>query len=339
MKIKMKIVWIVLNTTLVALLVAVLIWLAHTPPSSSGVEAGSVGGSGSREAPLRIGLIPERDIFKQNKRYRALADYLSLRLDRPVQLVTLRTYEDALHELADEEIDAAFLGSFVAVLAMDRLGAKVTVKPESIDGTSTYHGVLFVRDDSPIRRLEHLRGRSIGMVRTTTAGQVFAGCVIMHLKLWNTPDEPEVVWAGTHDDVVEMVVKGGVDAGAVKNLRLEAVMRAHPDWKIRTLAAGTDVPNNALLLRRGVSPNLRARITKILLEMVDDPQGRETLTVMEAKRFLPCRPQEYVAIYNMVDCIQSAWKEIGVSDPPPQRPSDWPAPDPEDVAKCYDVNY
>lgn len=288
---------------------------------------------------LRIGLIPERNIFEQNTRYNALAEYLSGRLGRAVKLVTLNTYEAALQDLAEGKIEGAFLGSFVAVLAMDRLGAQVTVKPESTDGTSTYHGVMFVREDSPVTKLEDLAGKSVGIVPTTTAGHVFPGCVIMRLGLWNTPNEPRIVRVGTHDDVVEMVIEGRVDVGAVKNLRLEAVTAAHPEWRVRVLATGQRVPNNALVLRRDIPAGLMEEISQVLLTMGGDPAGRQTLTIMGVKRFLPCQAQDYAAVYDMVECIESVWQDIGLPGPVPQRPQGWPAPDPEDVWRCYDVNY
>ncbi|MHC4985386.1 MAG: phosphate/phosphite/phosphonate ABC transporter substrate-binding protein [Planctomycetota bacterium] len=340
MKTRTKVIWIVLNTTLVVLLVGVLVWLAHQPeraPKNNG--SGTDDADAPSEATLRIGLIPERDIFEQHRRYEALAGYLSARLDGPVKLVTLSTYEAALQDFRDRKIDGAFLGSLVAVLAMDRLGAKSLVKPELLDGTSTYHGVIFVRDDSPIETLDDLKGQQIAMVRTTTAGHVFPGCVLMKLNLLDEFQMPNIVWVGTHDDVVEMVVEGQVAAGAVKNLRLDAALAAHPDWRIRELATGECVPNNALLLRSDISSELAEQISEILMAMPSDPRGRETLETMGVKRFLPCRAQEYAAVYDMVECIRPLWDIIGVPGPAPTRPSDWPQTDCEEDGLCYVENY
>lgn len=340
MKVRMKMVWAVLNVTLVGLVLCILFWLTRMPrPESGKPSVAATMPTQPSGPPLRIGLIPERDIFRQRKRYRALADYLSERLNRRVELATLNTYEAVLGEFAEKKIDGAFLGSLVAVLAMDRLGAHVVAKPELPGGVSTYHGVIFVRDDSSIRRLEQLGSRSIGMVRTTTAGHVFPGCIIMRLDLLQGPGKPEIKWVGTHDDVVEMVMAGQADVGAVKNLRLEAVMGSHPEWKIRILASGKSVPNNALVLRKDVSGQLASRLSQVLLKMNTDPQGRKVLAAMGITRFLSCGHEEYAAIYDMVECILPAWEEIGVLGPAPQRPSHWPKPDPKAVRRCYDINY
>ncbi len=340
MKVGMKIVWVILNVTLVGLVLGILFWLTSMPKSDpgKGIIATTMPTQPSGP-PLRIGLIPERDIFKQRKRYLALRDYLSVRLNRPVELVTLKTYDAVLRDFAEEKIDGAFLGSLVALLAMDRLGARVVAKPELPGGVSTYHGVLFVRDDSPVRRLEQLSGRSIGMVRTTTAGHLFGGCLILELKLWGQPEQPRIVWVGTHDDVALKVMEGQLDAGAIKNLRLDAQMRLHPEWKVRVLARGKPVPSNGLILRKDVFRQLGPTLSQVLLNMNDDPQGRKTLAAMGVTRFLPCRHEDYAAIYDMVECIRPKWEQIGVPGTIPKRPSHWPKPAPEASHQCYDVSY
>src|SRR4051812_10682421 len=101
-------------------------------------EARQPADASASAASLRIGLIPERDIFAQRARYRALADYLAARLGRPVELVTLNSYENILRDFADRQVDAAFLGSLVAVLAADRLDVRILVKSELPDGATTY---------------------------------------------------------------------------------------------------------------------------------------------------------------------------------------------------------
>ncbi|MHC4715807.1 MAG: phosphate/phosphite/phosphonate ABC transporter substrate-binding protein [Planctomycetota bacterium] len=329
-----------LSVTLVVLLVGALVWLTQVPrPDRRQAGGSATNPAGFSGTPIRIGLIPERDIFEQRKRYKALAAYLAEKLDRPVQLATLNAYEAVLSEFAEKKIDGAFLGSLVSVLAMDRLGAQVVAKPEMPDGTTTYCGIIFVREDSPIRKLEDIRGGSIGMVRTTTAGHLFPGCVLMRLNLLEGPDRSRITWVGTHDDVVDEVVSGRTDVGATKNLRMEAVLRLHPEWKIRRLAHGREVPNNALLLRKDVAESLKPGLLEALLKMDSDPVGRPVLKTFGAKRFVPCRAKEYMAVYDMADCILPAWKQIGVPGPAPRRPRDWPKFPYTEDSPCYVVNY
>lgn len=318
----MKLLWTLASTIVVAAVVAVLVWLG-------GQDARDPAGEQPETAPadgpvLRIGLIPERDVFQLHKRYVPLAKYLESKIGRRVELLTVNTYEGILRDFEEKSIDGAFLGSLVAVLAMDRYDVHVLAKPELADGTSTYRGVIFTRADSPIKDLVHLAGRSIAMVRTTTAGNLCPCFLLIQHGLMDKPDPPAFVWVGTHDDVANAVMAKRVDAGAIKSTRLDALLRENPDWQIRRLVEGGDVPSNALLLREQLVRELGPAIREALLGMARDRAGLRALAAMGARRFLPCTQSEYAAIYDMVDALGPAWAQVGIDGPPPVRPPDQP---------------
>jgi phosphonate transport system substrate-binding protein len=313
----MRIAWIILTGALVLLAIGAAVCLSCLPgPSEPGAD---LPGPGQQTPALRIGLIPERDVFAQRARYRALADYLAARLERPVELVTNNTYEGVLDDFASGRVDAAFLGSLVAVLAMDRHDARVVLKPELPGGVTTYRGVILVRPDSAIERVDDLGGRSIAMVKATTAGDLFPVFELARCGLLSSPTPPDRVWVGTHDAVMKEVMAGRVDAGAAKDLRLEAYEAEHPDRRFRRLAVSDPVPNNALVLRRAVADELGPRLAEILRQMDGDPAGRQTLAEFGAVRFVPCVAEEYEAIYVMVEALGERWSALGVSGPAPTR--------------------
>ena len=317
----------ILSVTLIALTVAMLFWLGRNPQELSALENGrTLNGPGTtHNSAINLGLIPEREIFDQRRRYRALADYLSDELGRPVILVTSNTYHGALKDMTEGRIDAAFMGSLVATLAMDQLQAHVLVKPEDSNGDTMYHGVIFVRDDSPISRVDELAGRSIAMVRTTTAGHLFPIYTLVELDLFAQPNPVRVRWDGTHDRVIQDVFDGEVDAGAAKNLRIDAFEQEHPGYRFRRLAAGEAVPNNALIVRPDMDSGLVAQIEKVLLAMHESEAGKQALDVFGAARFVPCVPEEYRPIYAMTERLGPGWCQIGVSDSETRQGDDEPA--------------
>jgi len=317
----MRIAWIILTGALVLLAIGVAIWLGRLPSAMDIDEAG-LPSAADRAPPLRIGLIPERDIFEQRRRYRALADYLAVKLDRPVELVSSNTYEGILQDFAEARVDAAFLGSLVATLAMDRRNAQVLLKPEVEGGVTTYRGVILVRADSTIQSVDDLAGHSIAMVKATTAGDLFPMFEMVRRGLNRSPQPPEIKWVGTHDAVIREVVAGRADAGSAKDLRLDAYEAAHPEARIRRLAASDAVPNNALVMRAGVADEIGPALAQIMLAMGEEAAGREALAAFGAVRFVPCKPEEYEAVYEMVDSLGEQWVTLGVSGPPPKRRDD-----------------
>jgi phosphonate transport system substrate-binding protein len=267
--------------------------------------------------PIVLDITPERDPVEQMCRYRDLAAYLGAKLNRRVTCSVVSTYQGVLADLAENQADGGFVGSMVGALAIDRMQAKVLVKPRNGDGVSTYRGVLFVRDDSPIKSVDDLAGHSLGMVRATTAGDLFPILLLHQAKLLDTTQTPRQVWCGTHDEVIESVVEGRIDAGAVKDLRLISLLRRNPGWKLRRIAVGAPVPNNALIVRAGMDPDLAARLGAALLAMADDPAGRAVLGAMNIDRFVPCSASEYAPVYDMVRQLGPDWSRVGVGGPPP----------------------
>ncbi len=263
---------------------------------------------------LRIGIVPERDVFEQRRRYKLLAEYISEHLDQSTELVTNRTYMGVLTDFARDEIDVAFLGSLVAALAIDRFAAKPVLKPESPEGVSTYRGVIFVRADSPILSIDDLAGRSIAMVKATTAADLFPSCEIFRHGLLDELKPPDIRWVGTHDRAVIEVMKGNVDAGAAKDLRLEKYQGDNPENPLRRLSEGPVVPNNALVVGEGVDDEVVTQLVAILGSMHETKEGSEVLSAFGARRFIPCDPEEYSPVYEMAEELKGRWSMPGEGD-------------------------
>lgn len=318
----MRTVWIILTVLLIALLVGGLAWLGQKPArtASAGAPLPATLPATQPDRTLRLGMVPERDIFAQRRRFQALADYLSAKLQRPVKLVTVNSYQSVLQDFAEKQVDAAFLGSMVAVLTMDRLDAKLLLKTELDGGISSYCGVMFVPDGSSIRSIDDLAGHSIAMVRTTTGGNLYPMYELVHHGLLNGRKPPQIRWVGTHDDAIRAVMEGEVDAGAVKNLRLDAFEKLHPQFKVRRLGASEQVPENTLLVRGDVAEELGPLLSKLLLSMDSTEEGRTALAAYGAVRFLPCRVEEYKVIYDLSEALGPAWIQLDIQGPPPKRP-------------------
>jgi phosphonate transport system substrate-binding protein len=312
--------WIMLTVLLVVMATGFMIWLGSLPASPPVAGPGARPDANASPAPpLRFGLIPEREIFQQRQRYIALTDELSKRLERPIELVTGNTYGGILEDFEAERIDAAFLGSFIAVLAMDRFDARVLAKPEVENGVTTYRGVLLVRADSPIESVAGLAGRSVAMVRGTTAGALFPVAEFHERGMLAAADPPLFRWVGTHDAAIQELVAGRVDAAAVKDLRV-LNYEASPDAvDLRWLATSPAVPNNALIVRAGMDRQLSDQLAQILLALHEDEPGRRALAQFGAVRFVPCASAEYDAVFELIERINDRWIDVGIAGEPPRR--------------------
>lgn len=115
----------------------------------------------SPEKTFLVGLIPEQNLFRQMERYEPLAEYLSRKSGLKIKLTVLPRYRNIIDNFVQEGMDGAFFGSFTYVLAHAKLGVQVLARPEGLDGTSTYHGLIFVRRDSAIGTARQMAGKDL----------------------------------------------------------------------------------------------------------------------------------------------------------------------------------
>jgi phosphonate transport system substrate-binding protein len=259
--------------------------------------------------PIQIGLIPERNIINQIERYNPLADYISERLGRKVELNVLTRYGNIIDNFNTLGLDGAFFGSFTYALARAKLGVVPLARPENMDGTSTYYGMMFTRKDSGIRTAKDMKGKVFAFVdRATTAGYLlplayFRENGIMDYRAFFK----ETYFTGTHDDAIYDVLNGRADVGAAKNTIFFSLDAADKRLKeeLIILTRSPDVPENGLAVRKDLDSAVKARIKEILLGMHTEPDGKKVLKTFGAKRFLETADNDYSAVHKYI-------REIGL---------------------------
>lgn len=267
---------------------------------------------GSEEPPARkvfgqqeilIGLIPEQNIFKQRERYLILKRYLSGKLGITVNFTSLSRYGNILDRFAVENMDGAFFGSFTGALAIKKLGVEPIARPVNSDGTSSYHGYIFVRKNSGIRTVQDMKGRRFAFVeRATTAGYLFPlayfrenGVADLHGYLGET------FFAGSHDAAIMAVLNREADVGAAKNTIYDQLARENPriERELIILAASKTVPQNGLAVRRDLDPELKNALKEALLAMDKDPAGVEALRLFGARGFVETTEADYAYVNEL----------------------------------------
>jgi len=251
---------------------------------------------------LRIGLIPEQNIFKQLERYQPLAGYLSRKIGAKIELKVLPRYGNIIDNFQSEKLDGAFFGSFTYALAHAKLGVSVVARPLGMDNTSTYYGMIFVRRDSGIRTIKDMKGKRFAFVdKATTAGYLlpleffYEGGVKDYKTYFK-----ETYFTGTHQNTIYDVLNKRADAGAAKNTMYYRLAKENPriGRELGILTRSPDVPENGLALSRDLDDSLKKQFKEVLLGMHDDPMGKEILQQFGAIRFIETTEENYRAVYE-----------------------------------------
>ncbi len=251
---------------------------------------------------LVIGLIPERNIFKQMERYEPLAGYLSRKTGTRIELKVLPRYGNIVRSFRSSNMDGAFFGSFTYTLAHAELGVLVLARPVAKDNTSTYHGLIFVRKDSGIRTVRDMKGKRFAFVdKATTAGYLLP---LAYFHSHGIPDcrgyLKEAYFTGTHEDAIRDVLDRKADIGSAKNTVFRDMGEEDPRIpnELVVLARSPDVPENALALRADLAPSLRNALRDTLLKMDRDPEGKAVLERFGALKFIETTDDEYAPVVD-----------------------------------------
>jgi phosphonate transport system substrate-binding protein len=252
---------------------------------------------------LLIGLIPEQNVFRQRERYQILKKYLFDRLGITVNFTSLSRYGNLIEHFTAEKLDGAFFGSFTYALAHHQLGVEPLARPVNLDGTSTYHGYIFVRKDSGIRTAADMKGKRFAFVeRATLAGYVFPlayfkgnGISNLHAYLG------ESFFAGSHDAAILSVLNKEADIGAAKNTIYDQMSAENPriEKELVILAASSVVPQNCLAVRNNLDPELKNALQQALLDMDKNDEGKEALRRFGARGFIETKDNDYEYLYKL----------------------------------------
>lgn len=261
-------------------------------------------GAGKAEDGLVIGLIPEENIFRQVEKHRPLEAYLSEKLGVKVKFTVLSKYGDIIDRFSARGMDGAFFGIFTAVLAMEKLDVQPVARLVSPSGSGTATGYIIVRKDSGISSARQMRGKKAVFVdRATATGYIFPLAFLREQGVKNIEGWfSEVFFAGSHDSAVYAVLDGRADVGAVKGKILDKLTAKHPVIKeeILIIAQSAALPDTTLCIKRDMDPALRERLKKALLEMHEDPKGKEALKLLEAEKFAPARREDFKPVRDLV---------------------------------------
>ncbi len=256
---------------------------------------------------LLIGLIPEQNVFRQRERYMVLRKYLSDRIGMTVNFTSLSRYGNIIERFVAEKMDGAFFGSFTYGLAHSQLGVEPLARPVNMDGTSTYHGYIFVRKDSGIRSESSMKGKRFVFVeRATTAGYIFPlayfrekGIVDPHSYLGET------FFAGSHDAAILAVLNKEADIGAAKNTIYDQLMSENPriEKELMIIGASGVVPQNCLAVRSDLDPDIKKALVKVLVEMEKNEEGRDALRRFGARGFIETSDKDFEYLYKITSQV------------------------------------
>ena len=229
--------------------------------------------TGSAQESLILAVHPFLPATSLLPKFEPLAAHLARSLHRPVIVEISRDYKDHIRRIGTGVVDIAYMGPASYVKLVEDHGEPALLARLEIKGNPSFHGIVFVRDDSPIQTLEDLKGRRFAFGSpTSTMGTLVPRHVLQQAGV-GPEDLGSFSFLGNHDNIALGVLVGDFDAGAVK----EETFSKYQPRGLRSLAVTPSISEHLFVAAAGLPADTVAKLRVILLRTGKDEGGPEIL--------------------------------------------------------------
>ena len=225
----------------------------------------------AQSAPLKLGVgLFQPDKERNDATYRPLAQHLSARLGRPVELRTVDSWEGLAKSLANGETDLALMGPWGYVLANHAAQAQA-VSTILYDGKPEYFALMITHPDSGINSVADLKGKTFAFGdKGSTSGYL----IPLHFFMSQGID-PDKYFAKVlytkHQAIETQVAAGQLDAGADYNRNRNAMIeqglikaeRSKVIWQSAPLPNDAFAVSQALFKDKAFVARLQAALAEV----------------------------------------------------------------------------
>ena len=255
----------------------------------------------SAQTVLRVTTIPEEAATEQIRKFGPLTKYLERTVVMKVDFVPVNDYPAAVEALVNKQVELVWFGGFTYVQAQIRSGGKIIPIAQREEDTS-FRSVFITQTNSGIKRLADLKGKQVSFGSpSSTSGHAMPRSFLLDAGIDPEKDFKRVAYSGAHDATIAAVVNGRVDAAALDiTVWRKFVSENKVDTtKVDVFFTSPPFYNYNWSVHADMPAPLREKITAALLNLnMNNPEGKETLTLNRATKYIPTKPENYKGLEN-----------------------------------------
>ena len=252
---------------------------------------------------LTLWIHPYLPAIELVKRFSPLADYLAEGLKQPVRIRVQKSYQSHIDFVGQNQADIAFIGPVSYVIIRKSYGAKPLLAQLEESGTTFFHGVIAVRQDSPLTSLADLKGKSFAFSDpNSTMGHIVPRAMLAQAGV-SVNQLARHDFLDSHNDVALAVLGGYFDAGGIK----DEIFAEYEKRGLRILAKSPPVSEHLFLTRATLPAPLVERLRSLFLAVNTSPRKQEILSAIKgtATGLVPVKPKDYDSLEELMRSIDS----------------------------------
>ena len=229
-----------------------------------------------------VALKPDKNPDQMLQERKALSDFLSKRLGKPVEVVVPLSSAVIIEGFVNGTIDLGYLSATDMVGAQKKNAAKILLAGE-IDGRNSYQSYWIALKEKPYSKVEDLKGKAVAFTsKTSTSGYLVPIYDLKRKGLLTKPDPEEFfgkgnVFYGTgYVSAAERVLNGQAEAAAVSYYVLDQDkhLNAEQRAKLKKVAEQGPVPTHIIAIRSSISDG-DSELLRKALETMNEKENTE----------------------------------------------------------------
>ena len=259
--------------------------------------------------PLRVAVAAVTSPQGTLESYHLLLDYISAKLDRPVELVQRRTYAEINDLVERGYVDMAFVCTSAYIAGKEKFGMQLLAAPQ-VQGNTVYYSVMIVPAGSTAKSILDLRGKVFAFTDPmSTTGHEYPSQLVRDQGF--TPDQffLRTFFTYSHDDAIRAISAGLADGAAVDSIVLDYALVRDPTLatKLRVIHRSIPFGIPPVVINPSIRPQLKAQLEEVLLGMSADPDGGQAaLKMLGVERFVVINDSAYDTVRNLLSETQGA---------------------------------
>lgn len=248
-----------------------------------------------KDNELVFGVNPFISPLQIRKMYVPILERVAKSMGMKARTIIVRNYEALSEGVEKGIIDIGWFSPFAYVNAHEKCQVKPVVTPK-VSGKASYNGYIIARKDGAVKTMNDLKGKAFGYVDENSAsGYLYARDSMKQSRL--DPDRifSKVVFLGNHDNVIQAVLQGDVDAGATYNEAFDAAkLKGLNVQDLLIISKTEDIPKDVLAARRDMDEEILDQL-KVAFVSFSDYQGIDT----KVQGFIESHDRQYDVIRRL----------------------------------------
>jgi phosphonate transport system substrate-binding protein len=227
----------------------------------------SASGGDCPNGKVRFGVEPYEAPDKLKPAYEVLARALTAKLGCEVELQIVDDYAAEVLAMRNGKLEIAQFGPLGYVFASRKAKAEPMVSFADGSGKLTgYTAGIWVAKDSPARKIEDLKGKSLAL---SSVGSASGDALPRYGLKKHDVGDVKLDYAGGHPEAMLALINGKVDAGEINSQQLASAKAAgrFDESRFRQIWKSEPIPNDPITVRGDLGQSFKTKVRKALLEL------------------------------------------------------------------------